>query len=75
MTKNNYPEGLDELATSVADKMPDGWEVIGEVIGCFDAAFAEGLQEALAETQDERLKDLVDRRLMHALYAAQEANI
>lgn len=43
-----------------------------EVIGCFNAAFVEGLQEALAETQDERLKDLVERRLMHALYAAQE---
>jgi len=43
-----------------------------EVIGCFNAAFVEGLQEALAETQDEHLKDLVERRLMHALYAAQE---
>ena len=55
--------------------LPDGWKVIGEVIGCFDAAFAEGLQEALAETQDERLKDLVERRLMYALYAAQEADM
>ena len=41
------------------------------VIGCFQAAEVEGLQEALAETEDERLKDLVERRLMHALYAAQ----
>ena len=44
-----------------------------EVIGCFDAAICEGLQEALVETTDERLKDLVERRLMYALYAAQEA--
>ena len=44
----------------------------GEVIGCFDAAMCEGLQEALAETTDERLKDLVERRLMYALYAAQD---
>lgn len=43
-----------------------------EVIGYFNAAFVEGLQEALAETQDEHLKDLVERRLMYALYAAQE---
>jgi hypothetical protein len=45
----------------------------GEVIGCFDAAMCEGLQEALAETTDERLKDLIERRLMYALYAAQAA--
>ena len=44
-----------------------------EVIGCFRAAEIEGLQEALAETTDERLKDLVERRLMHALYAAEQA--
>jgi hypothetical protein len=43
-----------------------------EVIGCFNAAMVEGLQEALAETTDERLKDLVERRLMYALYAAQD---
>ena len=41
-----------------------------EVIGCFAAAEAEGLTEALAITTDLRLKDLVERRLMHALYAA-----
>ena len=43
-----------------------------EVIGCFHAAECEGLQAALAGTADEHLKDLVERRLMHALYAAQE---
>lgn len=43
-----------------------------EVVGCFHAAECEGLQAALAGTADEHLKDLVERRLMHALYAAQE---
>lgn len=42
-----------------------------EVIGCFRAAEIEGLNEALAETTDVRLKDLVERRLIHAMYAAQ----
>lgn len=41
-----------------------------EVTGCFDAAITEGLHEALAQTSDTRLKDLVERRLMHAYYAA-----
>jgi predicted negative regulator of RcsB-dependent stress response len=44
-----------------------------EVIGCFDAAEIEGLTAALANTTDEHLKDLVERRLMYALFAAQEA--
>lgn len=44
------------------------------VLGCFGAAFAEGLQEALEETQDAHLRDLVERRLMYALYAAQDTS-
>ena len=44
--------------------------ILKEVVGCFEAALAEGLQETLAETKDERLKDLVERRLMHAMTAA-----
>lgn len=43
-----------------------------QVMGCFHAAEIEGLTAALANTTDEHLKDLVERRLMHALYAAQE---
>ena len=43
------------------------------IIGCFSAATAEGLTEALANTTDKHLADLVNRRLMYALYAAQEA--
>ena len=42
------------------------------IIGCFEAAEVEGLREILANTQDERLKDLVERRLMYAYYTAQE---
>ena len=43
-----------------------------EVIGCFHAAEIEGLTAALVNTSDLHLKDLVERRLMYALYAAQE---
>lgn len=46
--------------------------VIDNIIDCFDAAFFEGLQEALNETQDLKLKDLVERRILFALYYAQE---
>lgn len=46
-------------------------EVIAEVKGCFNAAIAEGLIEALAETTDERLKDLIERRVMYAYYAVE----
>lgn len=42
------------------------------VAGCFDAAEAEGLNQALEETTDDRLCDLVRRRLSFAaLYAAE----
>lgn len=34
------------------------------LIGCFDAAISEGLMEALRDTTDERLKDLIERRLI-----------
>lgn len=44
-----------------------------EIQGCFNAAKIEGLDSALSQTNDVELKDLIDRRLMHALYAAQKA--
>ena len=34
--------------------------------GCINAAYAEGLVDAIAESSDERLVDLVKRRLLHA---------
>lgn len=49
--------------------------LIAEVQGCFRAAEVEGLAIVLAETTDLRLKDLVERRLMHALYAANDAAV
>lgn len=42
----------------------------GELIACFDMAFSEGLQEALANTTDEHLKDLIERRLLVGYYNA-----
>jgi len=66
-------DGFDRLEyynTPPAAAQPD---LADEVIGCFNAAEIEGLTAALANTTDEHLKDLVERRLMYALYAAQEA--
>jgi Ni,Fe-hydrogenase I small subunit len=58
---------------TLAEPVQESVALADEVIGCFHAAECEGLTEALANTTDEHLKDLVERRLMHALYAAQEA--
>lgn len=49
---------------------PPPVDALAVVVGCFEAAESEGLSVALAETTDERLKDLVERRLMYALLAA-----
>ena len=61
---------IAELEQQLAEKREPLMTAIETVIGCFRAAEVEGLTQVLAETQDERLKDLVERRLMHALYAA-----
>lgn len=37
-----------------------------EIDGCFEAALAEGLLEAIVETPDVRLRDLLNRRLLPA---------
>ncbi len=47
-------------------------EAIVEVQGCFHAAIVEGLLEALSETEDLRLKDLIERRVMYAYYAVED---
>jgi hypothetical protein len=52
-------DGLQIMYRKAADALTD-------VRGCFEAAQVEGLAEALAETTDERLKDLVQRRLNYA---------
>jgi hypothetical protein len=70
MLTNTDPENAVaelDVAHSVSESKP----LAAYVIGCFSAAEAEGLQDVLAETTDKRLKDLVERRLMHAFYAAQ----
>lgn len=55
--------GLQKMYRAASD-------ALAEVRGCFEAAEGEGLALALAETTDERLKDLVERRLMYAMHAA-----
>jgi hypothetical protein len=40
-------------------------EALGNYLNCVDAANAEGLQEAIANTQDEKLKDLLTRRVFY----------
>ena len=54
--------------TQVQEPVKDG--TLCKVIACFDAAIAEGLFDAINETKDERLKDLLERRVMCAYYAA-----
>jgi hypothetical protein len=53
------------------EEAADGLEYIHE---CFRAAEVEGLHVALAETTDEKLKDLVQRRLMYAYYFIQDGS-
>lgn len=68
-------EIIDEFGAAPAVAAADIRKALSEVVQCFDAALSEGLNAALAETADERLKDLVERRLMHALYAVLDAGI
>ena len=56
-----------------ADPAQPNHKALLEIVGCFKAAEIAGLEEALAESTDKRLKDLVSRRLMYALYAANMA--
>ncbi|MFG0610785.1 hypothetical protein [Delftia sp. WSY_14] len=58
-----------DLRALLADAAP-ATAAIAEVIGCFDAANIEGLDDALVNNTDARLADLVQRRLLHAGYAA-----
>lgn len=50
-------------------------DAICEALGCFGAAVFEGLEQALLETDDERLKDLIERRVMYALQALQATGL
>jgi hypothetical protein len=54
----------------VANVMAEQFHFLCEAVktarGCFAAAEIEGLSEAIAETTDERLRDLLQRRVMCA---------
>ncbi|WP_287740034.1 hypothetical protein [Diaphorobacter sp.] len=45
-------------------------DALTEIVGCIDAANAEGLDDALVNNTDARLADLVQRRLLPAFYVA-----
>lgn len=53
-----------------ADRLADA---LREILGCFNAAITEGLYEAISESTDERLKDLIQRRLMFSMNHANAA--
>lgn len=65
LTRKSVQEGKPDRLSDLLDEAANGFEYISE---CFHAAEIEGLNEALAETTDERLKDLVERRLMYVYY-------
>lgn len=63
--RKSVQEGKPDRISDLLEEAADGFEYIDR---CFDAAFVEGLHEALQETTDLRLKDLIERRLMYAYY-------
>jgi hypothetical protein len=48
-------------------------EKLTEADGCFEAAYIEGLSDVMAESHDERLLDLLRRRILYTRTAVQEA--
>lgn len=63
--RKSVQEGKPDRIADLLEESAKGFDYIED---CFNAAFAEGLYEVLQETTDERLKDLVERRLMYAYY-------
>ena len=62
-------EALEKAHQRIAELISENAALKGSVenaAGCIDAAYFEGLADALAESSDERLVDLVKRRLLHA---------
>lgn len=62
-------EALEKAQKHIAELISENAALKGSVenaAGCIDAAYFEGLADALAESSDERLVDLVKRRLLHA---------
>ena len=68
-SRKSVQEGKPDRIADLLEEAADGFEYIQ---GCFHAADIEGLYESLAETTDERLKDLIERRLMYAYYFVQD---
>ena len=69
--RKSVQEGQPDRISDLLEEAADGFEYIS---GCFRAAEIEGLHEALAETTDGRLKDLVERRLLYAYYFVQDGS-
>ena len=65
-------EAIITIKEALAQPEQEPVALAQEVIGCFHAAEIEGLTAALVNTSDLHLKDLVERRLMYALYAAHD---
>lgn len=62
-------EAAENLHDQIASLKYENAALKGNVenaAGCINAAYAEGLIDVLAESSDERLVDLVKRRLLHA---------
>ncbi|WP_251850492.1 hypothetical protein [Klebsiella aerogenes] len=62
-------EALEKAQQHVSELISENAALKGSVenaSGCIDAAYFEGLADVLAESNDERLVDLVKRRLLHA---------
>jgi hypothetical protein len=60
------------LAVAAAARIEELEGALQEVSGCFDAAYAEGLSERLAEADQDvgTLADLILRRLVYAHHAS-----
>jgi len=69
--RKSVQEGKPDRIADLLEEAADGLDYIS---GCFRAAEIEGLHVALAETTDEKLKDLVQRRLMYAYYFIQDGS-
>jgi len=72
---NEVADALNEAADRIAADevlLEEAREACSEAEACFKAAYIEGLEQVLAETTDERLKDLFQRRIVYALEAVQK---
>lgn len=64
------PNPMERMEAEFAKTANAAFKLLTEAVqtarGCFAAAEVEGLSQVLAETKDERLKDLIERRILHA---------